>query len=156
MAGGLTALAIVWAVLIVAAPVALHSAAAASSASVLYVASSRICHQRPERSFTIADYQMPVCARCSGLYLSAAVGTLLAWRSRRPIAHRPGAVLLVAALPTAITFTLEIAGLMPFSNMARAIAALPLGAVSGWLFVRMLVDGLSYDSRLDAPKNSNS
>jgi uncharacterized membrane protein len=141
MAGGLTALAIVWAVLIVAAPVALRSAATALPASVLYVAASRICHQRPERSFIIADYQMPVCARCSGLYLSAAVGTLLAWRSRRSIAHVPRAVLLVAALPTAITFGLEIAGVMPFSNVVRAIAALPLGAVAGWLFVRMLTDG---------------
>ena len=36
--------------------------------------SSRICHQRPERSFAIAGIQMPVCARCSGLYVSGALG----------------------------------------------------------------------------------
>ena len=61
-------------------------------------------------------------------------------------------VLMIAALPTAMTFVLELAGVMPFSNKARAIAALPLGAVVGWLFVRML----RYDSRLDAPKNTDS
>ena len=140
----------VWAVLIVASPVALHSTATAVPASVVYVASSRICHQRSERSFTIAAFQMPVCARCSGLYFSAAVGTLLAWRAGR---RTPSAgTLMVAALPTAFTFVLEVAGVVPFSNAARAIAALPLGAVAGWLFVRML----RYDSRLDVPKNQDS
>ena len=150
LAAGLTVAAVVWAVIIVAAPVALQSATAAVPASVVYIASSRICHQRPERSFTIAGFQMPVCARCSGLYLSAAVGTLLAWGARR---RTPSTrALMIAALPTAMTFVLELAGVMPFSNKARAIAALPLGAVVGWLFVRML----RYDSRLDASKNTDS
>ena len=26
------------------------------------------CHQMPERSFFIKDYQFPVCARCTGVY----------------------------------------------------------------------------------------
>jgi uncharacterized membrane protein len=158
LAAGLTAGAVLWAVLIVASPVALHAAAAASPASVVYVASSRICHQRPDRSFIVASFQMPVCARCAGLYLSAALGSPLAWRRRRQrFGSAPAPLLLVAALPTAITFGLETTGLMPFSNLARAIAALPLGAVGGWLFVRMLVDTpLRYDSLLDAPKNADS
>ena len=90
---------------------------------------------------------MPVCARCSGLYLSAAVGTLRRLGSR--VCERASTrALMIAALPTAITFVLEVVG-VPFSNVARAIAALPLGAVVGWLFVRML----RYDSRLDAHEN---
>jgi hypothetical protein len=59
---------------------------------------------------------------------------------------------VAAALPTAITLGLELAGVTTFSNLARATAALPLGAFAGWLFVRML----RYDSRLDAPKNAYS
>lgn len=125
--------------------------------AIVYSVSSRICHQRPERSFRIADIQMPVCARCSALYVSAAAGTLLAWRTRRSGIVRAAPrrlTLVLAALPTAITFGLEIAGWVRFSNSARAIAALPLGAYAGWLFVRMLRDGsLGYDSRLDAHKN---
>ena len=27
------------------------------------------CHQRPDRSFYLGNYQMPVCARCSGVLL---------------------------------------------------------------------------------------
>ena len=60
-------------------------------------------------------------------------------------------LLLAAALPTAITFALEVTGVMRFSNVLRVLAALPLGACAGWLFVQML----RYDSRLDGDKNSD-
>ena len=39
----------------------------------------------------------------------------------------------LAGLPTLVTWTLEVAGVMPFSNMVRFIAALPLGAAAAWL-----------------------
>ena len=29
-----------------------------------------ICHRRPERSFHIRGFQFPVCARCTGFYIS--------------------------------------------------------------------------------------
>ncbi|WP_116591258.1 DUF2085 domain-containing protein [Methanobrevibacter thaueri] len=29
-----------------------------------------ICHRRPERSFHIKGHQFPVCARCTGFYIS--------------------------------------------------------------------------------------
>ena len=58
-------------------------------------------------------------------------------------------LLLIAALPTAITWGLEFAGVMGFSNSARAAAAVPLGVVAGWAFIRLL----RYDSRLHAAEN---
>jgi hypothetical protein len=45
---------------------------------------------------------------------------------------------VLAALPTAITLAIEWSGAANPGNVLRAIAALPLGAVAGWLFVRML------------------
>lgn len=33
-----------------------------------------VCHRIPERSFHIGDYQLPLCARCSGMYLGAFIG----------------------------------------------------------------------------------
>lgn len=150
-AAALTAAAVVWAVLIVLAPALLRRGVVAGPVSLVYAASSRICHQRPERSFVFAGFQMPVCARCSGLYLSGAAGALLAWSRprRRPRLER--ALLFAAAIPTAMTFALEFSGLMRFSNVTRAVAALPLGACAGWLFVGML----RYDSRLDGHKNAD-
>ena len=35
-----------------------------------YLVGSVICHQRPDRSFRLWGVQMPVCARCAGLYLA--------------------------------------------------------------------------------------
>ena len=162
LAVALTVGAVLWTALIVTAPLALHSRVAAGPATFVYAASSLICHQRPERSFRIGGVQMPVCARCSGLYVSGALGSILAWsgrrRTRAPSSGRlqavstGGVVLAIAALPTAVTFGLEFVGLLKFSNAARALAALPLGVVAGWLFVRML----RYDSRLDGFKNTDS
>jgi len=33
-----------------------------------------VCHRIPERSFTIGERQMPMCARCTGLFLGAMLG----------------------------------------------------------------------------------
>ena len=34
------------------------------------------CHQKPERSFFIRQYQFPVCARCLGVWLGYVIGLL--------------------------------------------------------------------------------
>jgi uncharacterized membrane protein len=117
---------------------ALHSPhrVVSSAAAAIYAAGADVCHQRPDRSFHIAGYKMPVCARCTGLYVSAAGAVPLALLVAVPLtARRARLVLAAAALPTAVTWLLEYAGVMPFSNMARAIAALPLGFAAAWLVI---------------------
>src|SRR6185436_19797703 len=52
--------------------------------TLVYAAASRVCHQRPERSFHTHDVAWPVCARCGGLYLSAPFAALVAFRRRWP------------------------------------------------------------------------
>jgi uncharacterized membrane protein len=43
-----------------------------------------VCHRIPERSFHIGGYQLPLCARCSGMYLGAVTGlvfqSILGWK----------------------------------------------------------------------------
>lgn len=46
--------------------------------------------------------------------------------------------LAAAASFTVITFAAEWTGLAATTNLVRAAAALPLGGVAGWCFVRML------------------
>jgi uncharacterized membrane protein len=93
------------------------------------MATSRICHQRPERSFHTAGVQWPVCGRCSGLYAGAPLGALavlmLARRRRGKRVHL--IALAVAGVPTAATMVLEWLG-APMTSELRAIAAVPLGA----------------------------
>ena len=134
-------LAVAWVALLVAAPLLPTPLSA-----LFYVAGSLICHQIPDRSFHLQEFQLPVCARCLGLYAGAAAGCLAgrgiprtAETLRRgalqltetprfrgsAVRHR---LTLLAALPTAITWALEWGAGVPFSNVTRMLAALPLGA----------------------------
>ena len=120
--------------------------------ALTYVTGSFICHQRADRSFHIRAAQVPVCARCLGLYVGAVVGAAGAlWRRRPPAGtglktrpyetrsyetrfHESGPgdrlrlLLVIAALPTALTWGSEMAGWWGASNQVRFLAALPLGA----------------------------
>jgi uncharacterized membrane protein len=147
LAPALTVAAVLWAITIVGAPRLVASPAWSPVAAVVYTGSARICHQRTERSFRTAGLQWPVCARCAGLYLFGAAGALLGWIGPgRASGSREKWLLALSAIPTAATWALEVTGVLPFSNTARAIAALPLGVAAGWVFIRML----RYDSGLDA------
>ena len=107
--------------------------------ATIYAIGGVICHQRPERSFFWDGHQLPVCARCTGLYLSAAVG-LFAWfsvkagRTWRPSAIDPRLawrVLAIAAVPTALSVASGAVGAWDGSNVTRALFAIPLGASAG-------------------------
>ena len=105
---------------------------------VVRAAGALVCHQRIERSFSIAGQPMPVCARCTGLYLSGTLAALAAWMTLPLMPRRTRAAILVAASPTLLTWVAEWAGVAQPGNVIRALAALPLGAACGWIFVRML------------------
>ena len=98
---------------------------------MVQMAGSRVCHQRPERSFHTSGVRWPVCARCSGLYLGAAAGAWFGFTLRlrqRARGGRAASILALASVPTILTWTAEWAVGMPVTNVARAVAALPLGA----------------------------
>jgi uncharacterized membrane protein len=137
--------ALCWVAAIGAAPLALRSSSPLVSftAAGIYAAGSRVCHQRPERSFRIGGGPMPVCARCTGLYLSAAAAAPLALLLAGPLAVRRARVMvLLASLPTLLTWGAEVAGLAHPSNLSRAAAAVPLGAAAAWLVIGILRDGM--------------
>jgi uncharacterized membrane protein len=99
-------------------------------AGVVYALGSHICHQRPERSFHVFGAQLPVCARCVGIYAGATVGLLLTPRRsiRGRLSQRSLQMLLAAgATPTLITVIAEWSGVWHGSNQVRASAGVPLG-----------------------------
>jgi uncharacterized membrane protein len=128
----LCVLSVLWLGAIIAAPFGL---------AFPYILGTFICHQRPERSFWIADAAMPVCARCTGLYASAALGSIVALaaahRSSRPLqpgsSRRVRLALAVAAIPTVVTLVVEWLDLAAPSPTVRAAAAVPVGAAVGWI-----------------------
>ncbi len=107
--------------------------------AMIYAVGGVICHQLPERSFFWDGHQFPVCARCTGLYLSGALG-LMTWigvkavRRWKPIAIDPRTalrVLAIAAIPTAVSVAAASLSLYDGSNVTRAVLAIPLGAGAG-------------------------
>jgi uncharacterized membrane protein len=139
LAIGITIAALLWLLLIVAAPLGLAAGRARLLAVSAYEIGSLVCHQRPERSFHLAGIQMPVCARCFGLYLAGAIGLAGAWVVRSRVSGSAARVVLaVAALPMAVTVALELIGAITTSNMTRMSTGLPLGLAAGLVIVGAL------------------
>jgi uncharacterized membrane protein len=145
--------AIGWAALIPSAALAAGRASGAPVVGLLaalpYAVGAVICHQQAVRSFALWSQQLPVCARCTGIYVGAAIAALLSLfgvaRGVQPRDRGPeraarqlnakGTFLLVAALPTAVTLAYEWSTSTTPSNVVRAIAGFPLGAAVAWVIL---------------------
>jgi len=139
--------------------VAIPSAAAVSAAgsptvpvylfaAAVYAIGGAICHQLPDRSFFAWGRQLPVCARCAGIYAGAAIAAvafacLRTWRRQPPrwLADRTSrrragvAALVLNLLTLAYEWT---TGTAP-SNAIRAATGFALGA-AGAAFIVYDVD----------------
>jgi len=113
----------------------------------VYAVGSLVCHQLPDRSFHLGAYQLPVCARCVGIYCGAVVGAVAmmvptGFSARRMketlISRRARWMLMAAALPTLTTVVLETAGVWPATNGVRAAAGFPLGLVAALMVMSAL------------------
>jgi hypothetical protein len=143
LAPGVAVVAVAWLLLIVAAPVLWTPVA-----GVMYAAGSFICHQLPERSFHFQGAQLPVCARCLGLYCGGAFGSVIGTSAF--VRHRisrgqplPGQSrrwrwTVAAAIPTLATIVLEWGFGWPISNTVRAVAAVPFGVAVAFVVVSAL------------------
>lgn len=156
VAGCLTALgAGGWALLLFLVPYAAAEPGGSDARGIVAAAvdavGRTVCHQRPPRSFHIGGSQVPVCARCAGLYWAVPFGFAAAWR-RRP--HGRGAastgvhlsrvrgVLIVSTFPTLATIGIEWLNLAQLSNAVRAVAAIPLGLALAWVVGLFFVGAL--------------
>ena len=103
----------IWGATVIAALAAplLFSASLPTAAFFTCLPFSFICHQMPERSFTLLQHPLAVCHRCSGIYLGFFLGTLLApLFFRMPPPARRACVLAATAL-------LTLDALLPFTGL---------------------------------------
>ena len=129
----LAALAVGWLVLLVAAPVV-----STPLAALAYAIGSLICHQQPERSFHIDAAQLPVCARCLGIYAGAALGACIRLVPGTDLPVTARTALTAGAIPTLATIALELAGIWAPGNVVRSVAGLPLGLAAAFVLVPRL------------------
>ncbi len=112
-----------------------------SATATVYALASLVCHQRPDRSFHILSAQVPVCARCAGLYVGAAIAACLALRRHVPVPastmsrSEAWTLVVVGGLPTLFTLAVEWTTRTPPSNVWRATAGFPIGAAIAWVLV---------------------
>ena len=121
-----------------------------AAAVAIYGIGAGVCHHRHDRSFYLWATQMPVCARCTGIYLGGALAAIASSvtgrrrRGTRPFISWSSArwrvAFAVAALPTLATLVAEWTGSAAPPNTVRAIAGLPIGAVVAWAVLRAEVN----------------
>ncbi|HEX3646156.1 MAG TPA: DUF2085 domain-containing protein [Vicinamibacterales bacterium] len=140
----LVAATMTWAGLLVVTPLLASRPHASPIASALILAvygiGSLICHQLPERSYHIWTAQMPVCARCAGIYFGAVAGAIAGLARTGAVGARartpgPRTILALAMTPTLVTLVYEwTTGDMP-AHAIRAAAGAPIGCAVAWLVV---------------------
>lgn len=74
-----------------------------------------VCHRIDLRSFHIGDYQLPLCARCSGMYLGAMTGLVFQWITGRRRTGMPSWKIIVPTALFILFFAVD--GLNSFYNL---------------------------------------
>ena len=88
------------------------------------------CHQLPERSFFIAGYQFPVCARCTGIIIGYVVSLIYAFAFKK--LHIITTIILI--LPMAADGTLQFFTSYLSTNPRRCIT----GILAGFGFIQFM------------------
>jgi len=141
MAPFVALLAVTWLAWLLAAPFLITPLSA-----IAYAIGSLVCHQLPDRSFHVGGFQLPVCARCLGIYAGAAFAAVIgAVRSSSRIGQPAKLttraarwIVALAALPTAISVGFEAGGVWHGTNAMRAVAGFPVGLAAAFVVVSVL------------------
>jgi len=125
---------IVWTMIVVLIFLAPYLASIDSPfAGLIYLFFKPTCHQMASRSFSLWRHQLPVCARCTGIWISLMIfgyiGTILLFAEKiKPLKLYGFAIGLI---PLAIDGSTQLIGLWKSNNILR----LTTGAISGAVII---------------------
>ncbi len=115
------------------APVLFAGGTAGTRVSVwIRIFFSPLCHQIPERSFTLCGVDLPVCARCTGIYCGFLIGAFAAVLIKKKFAGTRlwKWLFLACAGLTGIEMAGSAFHLFPSLMALRALTGAPLGALT--------------------------
>ncbi|MDK2808553.1 MAG: hypothetical protein PWP24_1289 [Clostridiales bacterium] len=92
------------------------------------------CHQKPERSFFLKGYQMPVCARCTGVffgYLAAFI--LLPFLNKKEKQKRM--IVLLGSSIMLMDWSVQALHIKESTNKRRVVTGFfgGIGIMTGWM-----------------------
>jgi uncharacterized membrane protein len=98
-----------------------------------------LCHQKMERTFSIDSLNMPVCSRCTGIYLGILLSLLALILIERKIKGEfPSLKIVLLSVGVFLIMGLEVVlstlGFIQSSNIIRMIS----GFMTGWFMVLLL------------------
>ena len=135
------AVGLVWASLIIIAPIAKANGIVQLS-SPLYQFFSLICHQMSDRSFHIEGEPFGVCSRCFGVYFGLFAGFVIypLWRNIAEIEPLPRFWLFASMIPIGIDWSLTIFGIWENTHLSRFVTGLILGIACATYIVPAIVE----------------
>ena len=89
------------------------------------------CHGIPERCFTIWGVPMPICARCTAIYLGLAVSLLVFLVLPRMSELAARVMLMIAVTPLAVDGLTQLVRLRQSTNALRMATGLAAGIAFG-------------------------
>lgn len=125
--------ALCWNALIVSVPLlARSSEAGGRAAGWITLFFAPVCHQLSGRCFTFMDRLLPVCSRCTGIYLGFTCGILMfpLFKKNYMTASPDRRLLLGALLPLLVQVTLEKTGIWQGGLWLRFFTGLVAGAAA--------------------------
>lgn len=135
-----TGIALLWVILILAAPVAASVGSEVSGS--LYGFFGYICHQLPDRSFFIFGHKFAVCSRCFGVYFGLLLG-MAAYPLLRPMEESsplPRFWLFASMIPMAIDWSLGVFEVWENTFLTRTVTGLILGVACAVFIVPALIE----------------
>jgi uncharacterized membrane protein len=91
------------------------------------------CHQRPERSFFVKDYQFPVCARCAGILTVKPIAWLVNHKTKVPFG-----VCILLLIPMGVDGLVQYWLKIESNNRRRFITGLLGGFAISTLRIRLI------------------
>jgi uncharacterized membrane protein len=108
-------------------------------ASGIYLFFSKICHQNAARSFCLDGIPLPVCVRCTAIYLAFLAAVLVSPLLQGKLGDKGRSfwLLLPGMALVAIDVGLEAAGLRSSTVFSRILTGGLLGFGGGWIVTSM-------------------
>lgn len=101
---------------------------------------SSVCHQLGERSLHLGEYVLPVCARCTGIYISFFISFIYliftkGYRGNKPFKIRETLFMVICLLPLMVDGVGSYIGFWQSNNLLRIIT----GSLAGFVVLPFMV-----------------